>query len=111
MRGTAIGRAARWALLLAAAAAPGTAQPRKPPAVFGIFDGDPMYTVLPPGAIPAIEAPRFVTGKDAEAQMLPDEPVLGVVVGGEAHAYSLWHLDAHEIVNDAAGNTLFAASW
>jgi len=84
---------------------------RPAPEEFGVFDGDPMYAVLPPGAIPAIERPEFVTGKEADAQMSPDEPVLGIVLDGEAHAYSMWHLDAHEIVNDRIGDTPFAASW
>jgi hypothetical protein len=34
-----------------------TAAQRKAPTVFGEFDGDPMYTVLEPDAIPAIRDP------------------------------------------------------
>ena len=41
----------------------------------------------------------------------PDEPVLGVALGGEAVAYSLWYLDGHEIVNDLVGGTPIAATW
>ena len=105
------------ALVLAAApvlvlawTSPAAAQ-RKAPSVFGEFDGDPMYTVLEPDAIPAIRDPDFVAGDAAAAQMSPNEPVIGVVIGDEAHAYSTWQLDAHEIVNDRIGGTAIAATW
>lgn len=73
--------------------------------------GDPVYQVLPAGAIPAIDDPEFVMGSDADEQMSPEEPILGVVTDGEARAYSLWQLDAHEIVNDRIGETAFAVTW
>jgi hypothetical protein len=73
--------------------------------------GDPVYRVLPPGQIPAIDEPRFVQGKQADAQMSPEEPVFGIVIGDEARAYSLWQLDRHEIVNDEFGGVAFAATW
>ena len=89
-----------------------TAQAQRPePEIHGTFDGDPMYTVLPLDAIPAIREPEFVTGTEADQQMLPDEPVLGVIIAGEVHAYSLWQLDAHEIVNDTVGGRAIAATW
>jgi hypothetical protein len=73
--------------------------------------GDPVYQVLPAGAIPAIDDPEFLTGAEADAQMSPQEPILGVVLGREARAYSLWQLDAHEIVNDSIGESPFAVTW
>jgi len=73
--------------------------------------GDDVYQVLPVGAIPAIDDPEFVRGSEADEQMATDEPVLGVIVGGEARAYSLWQLDAHEIVNDEIRGTAIAATW
>ena len=81
------------------------------PQVVGALDGDPIYKLLPPDRIPAIQTPAFITGGAADAQMSPNEPVLGVVIDGEAHAYSLWQLDAHEIVNDRIGDVAFAATW
>lgn len=84
---------------------------RPEPEVHGTFDGDPMYTVLPADAIPAIRTPEFVRGEAADSQMNPDEPVLGVVIDGDAHAYSLWQLDSHEIVNDTVGGRAIAATW
>jgi hypothetical protein len=74
-------------------------------------DGDPVYRVLPPGRIPAIDEPRFVTGDAADAQMAAAEPVFGLVLGDEARAYSLWQLDRHEIVNDRIEGSAIAATW
>lgn len=74
------------------------------------LEGDPVVTVLPPDAIPSIDDPKFVpAGKVRFLQ--EDEPVLGVVHDGVAKAYSLWHLDRHEIVNDHLGETPIAATW
>ena len=84
---------------------------RPEPKVHGVSYGDTVYTVLPPGAIPAITQPEFLSGEQAVAQMLPDEMVMGISLGGEARAYSLWHLDAHEIVNDSIAGIPIAATW
>jgi len=92
-------------------AGPSPKKQRPKPKVVATVDGEPIYQVLPLGAIPAIENPVFVTGKEAAAQMRAEEPVIGVVLDGEAHAYSLWQLDAHEIVNDTIAGTAIAATW
>ncbi len=89
---------------------PATAQ-RPEPAVFGVFEGDTMYTVLPPDAIPAIREPEWLRGAAAGAQMAPEEPVIGVSIGNDAVCWSTWHLDRHEIVNDHAGGRAIAATW
>jgi hypothetical protein len=73
--------------------------------------GDDVYQVLPLGAIPAIDDPKYVVADEANRQMLPHEPVLGVVLDGEARAYSLWQLDANEIVNDELAGAAIAATW
>lgn len=75
------------------------------------IDGHTMYTLLESGAIPAIFEPEFVSVDAAEDLYHPDEPVLVVSLHGETHAYSTWHLDQHEIVNDRIGDTWFAATW
>lgn len=98
------------ALVGLAVTIPAEAQ-RPKPEVVATVGGDDVYQVLPVGAIPAIDDPTFVSGADANAQMSADEPVLGVVLGGEARAYSLWQLDAHEIVNDEIKGTAIAATW
>ncbi len=74
------------------------------------FDGDKVYSLIGPDRIPAIDDPQFVRADQANF-MADDEWVLGVVVDGEAKAYSLWHLDRHEIVNDWMGGEPIAATW
>ena len=87
------------------------AQQRPQPKVVATIAGEDVYEVLPLGAIPAIDDPAYLTGKAADQQMQPGEMVLGVVVNGEERAYSLWQLDAHEIVNDRLAGTAVAATW
>lgn len=57
----------------------------------------------PPDGIPAIDRPKFVTPKEADAWLSPREPVLAVHVNGDARAYPLQILMWHEIVNDTVG--------
>jgi len=84
---------------------------RPAPKIIAEIQGDPVYQVLPLDAIPAIRHPELIRGRQADAQMKPEEPVLGITVGNESHAYSLWQLDAHEIVNDTIAGTAIAATW
>ncbi len=84
---------------------------RPEPKVHGVFDGDEMYTLLPPDAIPAITSPEYVTGDEAAAQMMPEEPIIGVATGDDAVCWSAWQLDHHEIVDDHIGDTPIAATW
>jgi len=97
-------------ILLLVAVHPAAAE-RPEPEVHGVFDGDEMYTLLEPDAIPAITAPEYVTGEEAAAQMMPNEPVIGVSSGDDAVCWSAWQLDHHEIVDDFIGKTPIAASW
>ncbi|PIW26485.1 MAG: hypothetical protein COW30_14775 [Rhodospirillales bacterium CG15_BIG_FIL_POST_REV_8_21_14_020_66_15] len=59
-----------------------------------IFSGGP-----PKDGIPSIDEPRFVSVKSVRG-LKGYEPVIGVVVNGEARAYPLRVLMWHEIVND-----------
>ncbi len=90
--------------------AQGEAQ-RPEPEVHGVFEGDSMFTLLPLDAIPAIREPAYYTGNIANDQMKPDEPVIGIVMGKTARAYSMWQLDSHEIVNDQIDGKSFAVTW
>lgn len=75
------------------------------------LEGSPVSALLPPDAIPAIDTPQFVPASEASTFMKDDEPVLGVMHDGIAKAYSLWHLDRHEIVNDRLGSQGVAVTW
>jgi hypothetical protein len=65
--------------------------------------------LLARGGIPAIFDPKFVSAEEAD---IPDTAwVLGVVIDGEAHAYSLNLLNHHEVVNDRFASLPVAAVW
>ncbi|CAB5094065.1 FIG01073555: hypothetical protein [Olavius algarvensis associated proteobacterium Delta 3] len=53
----------------------------------------------PKDGIPAILDPRIVDLGDA-GFMYPDDPVIGVVINGQARAYPVKILNWHEVVND-----------
>jgi hypothetical protein len=74
------------------------------------IDGDPVHEVLPSDAIRSIDRPKFVAAAEA-AFMRDDEPVVGVIHRGVAKAYSVWHLDRHEIVNDVFAGSAVAVTW
>ena len=62
-----------------------------------------IIALLPPDAIPSIDAPQFDTVEDASAWLAPQEPVISFVHEGDARAYPLHILTWHEIVNDVVG--------
>ncbi len=74
------------------------------------IENDRVHTLLAPDAIPSIDEPRFVPASEAKF-MDDDEPVVGVVIGDVAKAYSTWHLDHHEIVNDTIASQPLAVTW
>lgn len=74
------------------------------------IDGDRVYTLLRPDAIRAVDEPQFGAAS-AASFMRDDEPVVGVVQNGIAKAYSTWHLDHHEIVNDTLNGKPVAVTW
>jgi hypothetical protein len=61
------------------------------------------------GLIASIDEPDFVPASEAEIQ--DDAWVMGVVMDGEARAYSLNLLNSHEIVNDVVAGRPIAAVW
>ena len=73
------------------------------------YSNDAIRTLLPFDAIPAITDPQFVSA-DA-AKLDADAPVIGVTFNGESHAYSLYLLNGHEIVNDVVGGMNIATTW
>jgi hypothetical protein len=95
--------------IVAAACQQSAAQQSTLPRVERI-DGDRVHTLLGPDAIPAIDQPQFVRASQATF-MRDDEPVVGVVAGRVAKAYSTWFLDHHEIVNDTVAGKPVAVTW
>lgn len=89
----------RSLLLLAALALPACAQDRPP----GVMQ------LLPRNAISSIDNPVFVPAEEAE--IANDAWIMGVVLDGQARAYSLNLLNHHEIVNDKVGDKPIAAVW
>ena len=75
------------------------------------IEGEPVLKLLPHDAIASVDEPRMVPAAEAGGFMQDDEMVIGVAEGQEARAYSIWHLDRHEIVNDRLGETPIAATW
>ena len=73
------------------------------------YDNDPIRTLLPFDAIPAITKPQFVPA--AKAKLAADAPVIGVTFNDESHAYSIYLLNGHEIVNDIVGGEKIATTW
>ena len=57
----------------------------------------------------SVDAPEFVSAD--EADIPGDAWILGVVIDGQARAYSLNLLNRHEIVNDRINDKSFAAVW
>ena len=73
------------------------------------YSKDRIMTVLSYDAIPAIKDPEFVSA--SEADMKDNSPVIGVSFNGESHAYSIYLLNGHEIVNDVVGGVKAATTW
>ena len=73
------------------------------------YSDDAIRTLLPFDAIPAITNPQFVSAR--EAKLDAEAPVIGVTFNDESHAYSLYLLNGHEIVNDIVGGQKIATTW
>lgn len=66
---------------------------------------DELVPVLFRDAIRSLDAPTFQTLEQAAAWLEVDDPVIAVELNGEARAYPLRILSAHEIVNDSFSDT------
>ena len=93
--------------MVAGSVSTGFAQTTQPPPPADLPDG--VEQLIPRGRIAAVFEPEFVPADEAEIE---DEAwVLGVVIDGEARAYSLNLLNRHEVVNDRVGDQPIAAVW
>ena len=99
-------------LLIAGCGSVGGTGPESAEPEWRKIEGEPLVEVLPRDAIPAIDAPTFVSAAEADAFLASDETVLGVVgAGGTARCYSSWQLERHEIVNDRLDGEPIAVTW
>jgi hypothetical protein len=75
------------------------------------IDPGEIATVLPRDGIPAIVDPPMAPAEQAGGELEPDDLVIGVALGGEARAYPIRILSAHEIVDDRVRGTPIAVTW
>jgi hypothetical protein len=67
--------------------------------------GLPIVAWGPRDSFPVIRKPFFVSARQGDTELATDEPVLGLVLDGEARAYSTNQLNRHEMVVDQVGDT------
>ena len=68
-----------------------------------------IRTILVPDAIPAVDNPHFVVSGNSGVR--DNQHVIGVELGGEAHAYPIGFMSRVEIVNDRLGGKNIAVTW
>jgi len=68
-----------------------------------------IQTILPVDAIRAVDNPQFVASD--KAGMREDLNIIGVDLGGDAHAFPIAFMSRVEIVNDRLGGTNIAVTW
>jgi uncharacterized protein DUF3179 len=68
-----------------------------------------IRTILPVDAIGAIDHPKFVAAD--KAGMRENLNVIGVALGGQAHAFPIAIMSRVEIVNDRLGGKNIAVTW
>jgi hypothetical protein len=57
------------------------------------------------GHFPVIRKPQYLTAEQGDRALARDEPVLGLVIGKEARAYSTNQLNDHEMVVETIAGT------
>ncbi len=77
---------------------------------FDPIRSDEIQSILPQDAIPALIKPAYLTASQA-SDIYDQEEVIGVVINGDARAYPLSTLSAHEIVDDDIGGQPIAVTW
>ncbi len=97
----------------APAVSPVVPTPTPRPLPIESVDPEEIITLLPPDGIPAIDNPEFMSIEETINRGVMDdsEPVLSFGHQGVWHAYSVFQLDHHEIVNDVVGGLPVAATW
>lgn len=69
--------------------------------------------VVPRDAFPVFDNPDFVTAETAEREgfVHDRDPVIGIILNGEAKAYPISTMGIHELGNDTLGGVPIAVSW
>jgi len=67
--------------------------------------------VVPRDAFPVLNNPEMTPAAKAGGKVLDEEPVIGVVLNGEAKAYPISVMGSHELANDTCGGKPIAVSW
>jgi hypothetical protein len=75
------------------------------------FDYSGVYVGAEPDQIRAIDHPIFESPAEAKPLLGPDDLVIGLEHGGEAHAYPVKVLSLHEVANDRVGGLAVAVTW
>jgi len=75
----------------------------------GSLRSSEIQTILPVDAIRAVDDPHFVAAD--KTAMRENLNIIGVELGGEAHAYPIAFMSRVEIVNDRLGGTNIAITW
>ncbi len=70
-----------------------------------------LKTLLKRNQIPPVENPEYVAVDELSHIYVMQEPVIAVLIGGEARAYPVNMLSYHEIVNDRIGVHSFAVTY
>ncbi len=68
-----------------------------------------IQTILPVDAIRAVDNPQFVAAD--KSGMRENLNVVGVALGGEAHAFPIAIMSRVEIINDRLGGKNIAVTW
>jgi len=77
---------------------------------FDPIRADEIQTILPEDAIPALLSPSYIPATAAR-DVRGDEEVIGVFIDGDARAFPIATLSAHEIVDDVIGGQPVAVTW
>ncbi len=72
---------------------------------------DDFRVMLPRDAIPPLDRPRFLPGKQATSHYAVDEPVIALAIGSASRAYPVSILMWHEIINDGLNDRFFSITY
>jgi hypothetical protein len=65
----------------------------------------------PKDGIPALFNPKYISVREAEKLLDPDERVLGLTLNGVSRAYPIRIMSWHELVNDEIAGEPYLVSW